>query len=145
MVEKRVNKFGQGLPPPFRAMPERNRFFSWEVFPNSSGSLNKVRMQPTVSLPNSRIPLLSRSHLDLLLCFPPRPVLVVLAADCLNRDLDLYARLSRLRQGLMKAIRAVCLPQYAGAPTKPRLSGSYQPSPTAPSLMSFVFPVFSES
>ena len=22
-------------PPPFRAMPERNRFFLWEVFPNS--------------------------------------------------------------------------------------------------------------
>ena len=28
MVEKRVKKFGQGPPPPFRAMPERNRFFS---------------------------------------------------------------------------------------------------------------------
>ena len=27
MVEKRVNKFGQDPPPPFRAMPERNRFF----------------------------------------------------------------------------------------------------------------------
>ena len=33
MVEKRVKKFGQALPPPFRAMPERNRFFLWEVFP----------------------------------------------------------------------------------------------------------------
>ena len=35
MVEKRVKKFGQGPPPPpFRAMPERNRFLLWEVFPN---------------------------------------------------------------------------------------------------------------
>ena len=34
VVEKRVNKFGQCPPPPFWAMPERNRFFSWEVFPN---------------------------------------------------------------------------------------------------------------
>ena len=34
MVEKRVKKFGQGPPAPtFRAMPERNRFFLWEVFP----------------------------------------------------------------------------------------------------------------
>ena len=31
MVEKRIKKFGQGLPP-FQAMPERNRFFSWEGF-----------------------------------------------------------------------------------------------------------------
>ena len=32
---KRANKFGEGFPPPFRAMPERKRFFSsCEVFPN---------------------------------------------------------------------------------------------------------------
>ena len=34
-MEKRVKKFGQG-PPPFRAMPERNRFFFCEVFPKRS-------------------------------------------------------------------------------------------------------------
>ena len=36
MVEKRVKKFGQGPPPPFRAMPERNRFFLCEVVPNAN-------------------------------------------------------------------------------------------------------------
>ena len=33
MVEKRVKQFGQGSPPPFRAMPERKHFFSQEGFP----------------------------------------------------------------------------------------------------------------
>ena len=58
---------------------------------------------------------LTRSHLNLLLCFPLHPLR---ATDCLNSDFDLCARLSRLRQALMKAIRTVCLPQYAGAPYK---------------------------
>ena len=31
--KKRITKFGQGPPPHFRAMPERNRFFLWVVFP----------------------------------------------------------------------------------------------------------------
>ena len=34
ITEPRVKKIGQGPPPPFRAMPERNRFLLWEVFPN---------------------------------------------------------------------------------------------------------------
>ena len=38
MVEKRVKKFGQG-PPPFRAMPERNRFILCEVFPYRGGGI----------------------------------------------------------------------------------------------------------
>ena len=41
MVEKRVKKLGQG-PPPFRAMPERNRFFLWEVFPYPSPQAGDV-------------------------------------------------------------------------------------------------------
>ena len=35
---KRANKFGQGPPPPpapVRAMPERKRIFSWDVFPTT--------------------------------------------------------------------------------------------------------------
>ena len=27
-------------PPPFRAMPERNRFLLWEVFPNNDGRVS---------------------------------------------------------------------------------------------------------
>ena len=55
-------------------------------------------------------------------------------------DLDLCARLSRVRQALMKAIswQPVCGKTPHKAPAEWILS-------TSPSLMSFVFPVFSES
>ena len=58
-----------------------------------------------------------RCRRDLLLCFPTHPLLLVLTADCLNSDLDLCGVLSPLRQSLMKAIRATCLPQYAACAT----------------------------
>ena len=54
-------------------------------------------------------------------------------------DLDLCARLSRVRQALMKAIS--WQPQYAGRLlTKPRLSGSYQPLPPSCHLSSLFSP-----
>ena len=38
MVEKRVKNSGKA-PPPFRAMPERNRFFLCDVFPKEEQSI----------------------------------------------------------------------------------------------------------
>ena len=116
--------------------------FCLDIFLCSSP--NEALVQSNVSLPNSRIPPVSRSRLNLSLCFPLHPVLNVLAADCLNSDLDLCGRLSRLRQAVMKAIRRGVFQSMRPRLTKPRLSGSYQP-PVPSLLMSFVFPVFSES
>ena len=45
MVEKRVNKFGQGPPPPiFGQCPKENFFFSCEVFPNTTPVFNQGRI-----------------------------------------------------------------------------------------------------
>ena len=101
--------------------------FCLDIFLCSSP--NEALVQSNVSLPNSRIPPVSRSRLNLSLCFPLHPVLNVLAADCLNSDLDLCGRLSRLRQAVMKAIRRGVFQSMRPRLTKPRLSGSYQPLP----------------
>ena len=70
MVEKRVNKFGQGPPPPpFRAMPERNRFILFEVFPYDCR--NRPTQHPSHSSIVSWLTMtkLSVSTLLLLFCF----------------------------------------------------------------------------
>ena len=56
--EKRVNKFEQCPPPPFRAMPERNRFFLCEVVPKG------VQCTP---VPRSGYKIMELDRLDLFL------------------------------------------------------------------------------
>ena len=85
----------------------------------------------SVSLPNSKIPPLAVVGAIYCFVFPRHPLLLVLTADCLNSDLDLCGVLSPLRQSLMKAIRATCLPQYAACATVQSLGwvDAINPSP----------------